>query len=75
MKYPDNQVWVLETQHGYYPLGTWGYATYLGSDETEARAKLEYWHKTAPGEYRLYNNETNEVVYAETEINAQRNNL
>lgn len=64
MKYPDNQVWVLETQHGYYPLGTWGFAANLGRDEADARAKLEYWHAKTPGNYRLYNNQTGEVIHA-----------
>jgi hypothetical protein len=66
-KYSDNQVWVLETQHGYYPLGTWGFAAYLGEDNSKARAKLAYWHSKTPGEYRLYNNQTGEIVYAEAE--------
>lgn len=60
MKYPANQVWVLETTHGYYPLGTWGFAAYLGNDEAEARAKFDYWDAKSPGEYRLYDNRQEE---------------
>jgi hypothetical protein len=62
LKYPERQVWVLETTHGYYPIGTWGFAANLGSDEAEARTKLEWWLSKNPDEYRLYNNHTEQII-------------
>lgn len=61
-RYPGSQTWVLETTHGYYPLGTWGFAANLGAETDPALRKLLWWREKSPGVYRLYNNQTGETV-------------
>jgi hypothetical protein len=56
--------YVLETTHGYYPLGTWGFAANLGTNRSEAESKLEWWLSKSPGEYRMYDNNSGEIVDA-----------
>lgn len=63
-RYPFAHGYVLETTHGYYPLGAWGFAANLGDDRLQAESKLRWWLDKSPGEYRIYDNSTGEVIDA-----------
>lgn len=52
--------WIIETQHGVYPIGTWGFVT---SVETKKDVLL-LLSRSVHAADRAYNNVTGEIIYA-----------